>query len=98
MNEIRKSAKIALLTSVPITLVCWLSTWALIHASDSTQRIAGVFLAPALGLIWVWQRFDLDGDTYWFIPLALLAQFVGYFLVILLARQVVRTVRVPGLD
>ena len=93
MNEIKKSAILALLISIPITAVSWFFTWALIHAQNSVQKIAACFLAPALGLISIWQHFHLEDSPYLFLPLVLLVQFVGYFIAIYVGRHLIRTLR-----
>ena len=93
LSEIKKSSLLALVISLPITLICWYATWTLMHAEDSVQYIAGVLLAPALGLISVWNHFQLDDSPYIFLPLVLLAQFIGYFIAIYLTRQLVLKAR-----
>ena len=93
MSEIKKSSLLALVICLPITIICWYATWTLMHAEHSVQYIAGVLLAPALGLMSVWSHFQLDDNPYLFLPLVLLVQFIGYFIAIYATRQLISKVR-----
>jgi amino acid permease len=93
LREFKNTAVLALATSLPITLVCGLFSWTLIHSQDSTQHIAAVLLAPALGLIFVWSHLGLNDTPYLFIPLVLFTQFSGYFILIHLVRRLAHWVR-----
>jgi hypothetical protein len=81
----------ALGLSLPVTVLCWFYMLRLIPTAAAQDGILGVFLAPELWLVHVLhQNGQGHISGFAFVPLALLAQFVGYFIVIFILRALLR--------
>ena len=94
MKEFYTTLGLALGVSLPATVLCWFYTLTLIPTGAARNGIVGIILAPELWLVNQLKHHgmtDLSGFT--FVPLALLAQFVGYAVVFFLLRLFFRLVR-----
>ncbi len=93
MNELTKSAFWALAISLPISLLGAALSMGLAHSTGLVFILTNILFAPFL-------LFSTIVDTYFresisdmtFNILALLSQFLGYFVVVLIARAIYRTV------
>lgn len=95
MKELHTTLGFALGLSVPATVLCWFYTLALVPGASARQGLVGILLAPEYWLVGFLKRqgsWPLDGLV--FVPIALLAQFIGYAIIIHAVRMVARLLRV----
>lgn len=95
MKDLSTTMGFALGLSVPATVLCWFYTLELVPGAAARQGFVGILLAPEYWLVGFLKRlgsWPLDGMV--FVPLALLAQFIGYAIGIHAARMVAGLLRV----
>jgi hypothetical protein len=93
MNELTKSALWALAISLPISLLGAAVSMGLAHSTGLVFILTNILFAPFLLLstiVGTYFRESINDTT--FNVLALLSQFLGYFLVVVIVRAIYRNI------
>ena len=94
MNEISKSSLIALAISIPVTLIGAGLSFALAHSSGFIFYLTNILFAPFLLLSHIVHNyFESQVSDTLFNILAILSQFIGYFIVVFVFRLIYKKSR-----